>query len=287
VVINELLKIGVDELKDIEFAHPQLEARLILSKLLNKDKSYIYAYGDKEISNEIKDKYFEILKLRSQGHPFQYIVKEKEFMGLDFYVEEGVLIPRPDTEILVEYVIEYVKQRYNNKSIRGLELGIGSGAISLSVANYCSNAYIYGVDIEDAPIKVSNINKEKFNLSNVSFLKGDMFEALKGLNLENSFDVIMSNPPYIPSKEIEKLQIEVKTYEPRIALDGGEDGLKFYRIISSEAGNYLVEGGLLIYEIGYNQGLAVKEILLSNGYKDIQILKDLQGHDRVVLGLYH
>jgi release factor glutamine methyltransferase len=286
VVINELMEIGLEKLKRLDFANPQLELRLILSKLLNKDKSYVYAFGDKEVSEDIREKFMEIVKLRSQGYPFQYIMKEKEFMGLDFYIEDGVLIPRPDTEILVEYIIEYIQKNYRDVDIKVLDLGIGSGAISLSIANYCPNAFIYGVDIEDTPIKVSNINKERLNIANARFLKGNMFDAISKFNLEKSFHIIASNPPYIPSEEIEKLQIEVKTYEPRIALDGGDDGLRFYRLISSQAKDYIVDGGLLIFEIGFNQGESVKKILEKNNYNDVIVLKDLQGHDRVVLGYY-
>ncbi len=286
MVINELMEIGLEKLKRLDFANPQLELRLILSKLLNKDKSYVYAFGDKEVSEDIREKFMEIVKLRSQGYPFQYIMKEKEFMGLDFYIEDGVLIPRPDTEILVEYIIEYIQKNYRDVDIKVLDLGIGSGAISLSIANYCPNAFIYGVDIEDTPIKVSNINKERLNIANARFLKGNMFDAISKFNLEKSFHIIASNPPYIPSEEIEKLQIEVKTYEPRIALDGGDDGLRFYRLISSQAKDYIVDGGLLIFEIGFNQGESVKKILEKNNYNDVIVLKDLQGHDRVVLGYY-
>lgn len=282
MVINELLKLGVSMLEHKEYSNPQLESRLILSKLLDVDKSYLYAYGDKEVSKEIENKFRELLTKRSKGYPFQYIFNEKEFMGLDFYVEEGVLVPRPDTEILVEYVLDYINVNHSNENIKVLDLGSGSGAISLSIAKYAKNSYVYGVDIDDTPLKVCNINKERFNLTNVEFIKGNMFEPLK--DYKESFHIIASNPPYIPSLEINNLQTEVKEFEPKLALDGGEDGLIFYRRISLEAKDFLVDNGLLIYEIGYDQGKAVKEILEKQGFKDIMILKDLQGLDRVVLG---
>ncbi len=282
MVINELLKLGLEILKDKEFSNPQLESRIILAKLLDVDKSYIYAYGDKEVPKDIESKFLELISKRAQGFPFQYIINEKEFMGLTFYVEEGVLVPRPDTEILVEYVLDYIKKNYENKSIKVLDLGSGSGAISLSIAKYVPNSYVYGIDIDDIPLKVCNINKERFNLSNVEFLKGDMFAPI--YNMKNTFHIIASNPPYIPRKEIEKLQREVKDFEPRLALDGGEDGLDFYRRIISQAKEFLISDGLLIFEIGYDQGLAVKEIMEHNDFEDVKILKDLQGLDRVVLG---
>lgn len=263
-----------------------LDSILILSKLLKKDKSYIYVYGDEEVPDEIEVEFIQLMEKRRTGYPIQYILKEREFMGLEFYLEEGVLVPRPDTEILVEYIMGYIKKRYGKRNINVLDLGIGSGAISLSIANYCNNAYVHGVDISPIAIKVANINKEKFNLSNVKFYEGDLFSPMKGLNLEGKFHIIISNPPYIPKEEINKLQIEVRDFEPRIALDGGLDGLDFYRRITEESKKYLVDKGLLIYEIGYDQGRAVRDILIKEGFKDIEVLKDLQGWDRVIFGWF-
>lgn len=283
MVINELLKLGIVELKGREFANPQLESRLILAKLLNVDKSYIYTHGEIEVPKEIGYEFLELMKKRGEGYPFQYIFNEKEFMGLTFYIEEGVLIPRPDTEILVEYIIDYINEYYKDKKIYLLDMGIGSGAISLSIASFCSEIKVYGVDIGDIPIKIANINKERFKLTNVEFLQGNLFEPLEALNMEKSFHIIASNPPYIPRKEIDKLQVEIRSYEPRLALDGGIDGLDFYRKISAQAKEFFVNGGLLIYEIGYDQGQAVSEILRKEGYKDIKVLKDLNDLDRVVI----
>lgn len=286
MVINDLLELGITSLEDIEYCNPLFESRLLLAKILDVDKSYVYTYGDMEVSEDIKDRFIEKIKKRSTGYPMAYILKEKEFMGLDLYIEEGVLIPRPDTEILVEYVIDYIKNNYIEKKINVLDIGIGSGAISLSVGKYCPNTQVYGMDIGYRPIKVSNINKEKLSLSNVSFHQGDLFKAIENLNLEEKCEIIISNPPYIPKDHIKTLQKDVVDYEPLLALDGGLDGLDFYRKITVEAKKYLVKGGLLIYEIGYDQGSALENIMNQEGYKDIQVIKDLQGHDRVVLGLY-
>lgn len=280
--INKLLEFGVERLKDKEFSNPQLESRLILSKLLNVDISFLYAHGDEEISVYIAQEFKKTIDKRACGYPFQYLIKEKEFMGLDFHIEEGVLIPRPDTEVLVEYILDYIKINYNDENIKILDLGSGSGAISLSIAHYAPNSYVYGVDIGDVPLKVANINKERFKLTNVEFLKGDIFEPF--MNGNYKFHIIVSNPPYIPSLDIEKLQIEVKDYEPKLALDGGEDGLDFYRRIVKQAKDFLVKDGLLIFEIGYNQGSDVRLLLENDGFFNIEILKDLQGLDRVVLG---
>lgn len=281
MVINQLLKVGLEKLSGREFSNPQLEVRLILSKLLNVDKTYIYAFGDREVPEEVADEFLRLVDKRSSGYPFQYLIGEKEFMGLDFYLEEGVLVPRPDTEILVEYVLEHIKA-LKTDNIKVLDLGIGSGAISLSIAYSCPQVYVYGVDIDDIPIRVSNINKERFGLKNVELLKGDLFQPLKEMKI--SFHIIASNPPYIPKAVIETLQDEVKNFEPRLALDGGEDGLDFYREISQKAKDFLVDKGLLIFEIGHDQGEAVRKIMEKDGYYNIEVKKDLQGLDRIVVG---
>ena len=276
MVINDLIgKSKIDRLETI----------LILCKLLDVDKSYIYTYGDKEVEDYIADKFLELMEKRHSGYPIQYILGEREFMGLDFYLEEGVLVPRPDTEVLVEYIVEYVKKNYKEDNINVLDIGIGSGAIALSMAYYLKNTQVFGIDISDTAIKVANINKEKFKLSNVNFYKGDLFKALEGLNMESKFDIIVSNPPYIKRLDIEFLDIQVKDYEPRLALDGGIDGLDFYRRITKKSLEYLKDNSLLIYEIGYEQGKEVEDILKVWGFKDISILKDLGGNDRVVLGI--
>lgn len=276
VAINNLLK---------KSEAPILDSILILCKLLDVDKSYIYTYGEREVSEEIEDKFLQFVNKRAKGYPIQYILGEREFMGLNFYLEEGVLVPRPDTETLVEYIINYINTKYKDVEIKVLDLGIGSGAISLSIANYCKNSFVYGVDISDIPIKVANINKNNLKLPNVNFYKGDLFKAIGTLGLEKQFQIIVSNPPYISSEEIESLDITVKDFEPRIALDGGFDGLDFYKRITPESKRYLKDNGLLIYEIGYNQGKDVKDILIKEGFREVSILKDLQGLDRVVLGI--
>lgn len=283
MVVKDLLKIGIEILGDMEYGNPQLEVRLILGKLLGVDKSYLYAHDDLEIDRDLEKEFISLMEKRAEGYPISYLLREKEFMGLDFHVEEGVLIPRPDTEILVEYVIEYINRKYKDKNIRILELGIGSGAIGLSIAYYCKNVEIYATDISKKAIQVSNINKEKFRLENVRILEGDLFKPVE--DMKEGFDIILSNPPYIESEVIGGLQREVKDFEPMLALDGGEDGLVFYKEISKKAKEFLRSGGLLIYEIGYNQAEAVGNILDGENYRDIEIIKDLQGLDRVVLGI--
>lgn len=281
--INQLLKKGVDMIKGSQYGNPVLEATLLLEELLDVDRIYIYTHGEEEVSEDIVDKFLILMEKRSKGYPIQYIINKKEFMGLEFYVEDGVLIPRPDTEILVEYVLSYIDNVYGNKEINILDLGIGSGAIGLSIAHYKKKTNVYGVDISDIALKVANINKEKFNLKNVQLLKGNLFQAIN--NLGEKFHIITSNPPYIAKDTIGTLQEEVKSYEPIKALDGGEDGLDLYRRIIPESRKHLVEDGLLILEIGYDQREQIEKMMIDEGFEDIETLKDLQGLNRVVLGI--
>lgn len=280
--INQLLRIGVDKIKGRQYGNPVLEATLLLGKLLNVDKVYIYTHGKEEVSEDIVDKFMEMIEKRAKGYPIQYIINGKEFMGLDFYVEEGVLIPRPDTEILVEYLLRYIDDKYGNNRIEVLDIGIGSGAIGISIAYYRKNAIVYGVDTNDIPLKVANINKNRYNLDNVNIIKSNLFE---NIDKDKKFHIIASNPPYIPKKELDTLQTEVKDFEPIAALYGGEDGLDYYRKIIPESKRHLVKEGLLIFEIGFDQSIQVKNMMKDEGFKNIKILKDLQGLDRVVLGI--
>ncbi len=280
--INKLIKLGVDRIKGRPYGNPILEATLLLGKVLNVDKVYIYTHGDEEVPDFIAEKYLEMIDRRKEGYPVQYIINEKEFMGLDFYVEEGVLIPRPDTEILVEYVLDYIDRVHGNEDIDVLDIGVGSGAIGISIAYYRKNANVCGVDISDKALKVSNINKERFNLNNVTLIKSNLFE---NIDRNKKFHIIASNPPYIPKDDIEALLEEVRDYEPRTALEGGLDGLDFYRRIIPESKHHLHEKGLLIFEIGYNQNNNVRDMMEREGFINIETLKDLQGLDRVVLGI--
>lgn len=279
--INQLLKIGVDIIKDRDYGNPLLEATMVLEDLLKVDRIYIYTRGKDRLGKDIRDRFLELMNLRASGYPIQYILGRQDFMGLDFYIEEGVLIPRSDTEILVEYVLKYIDENHGKEKIKVLDLGFGSGAIALSLAYYKKHIKVYGIDNSDLAMKVASINKDRFNLDNVQLYKGDLFEDL---NMEGDFHIIISNPPYIPSEEIERLQTEVKAFEPRTALDGGRDGLDYYRQLVPGFKKYLRPQGLLIFEIGHDQGQAVKNLMLDGGLEDINILQDLQGLDRVVYG---
>ncbi|QSX05307.1 peptide chain release factor N(5)-glutamine methyltransferase [Sedimentibacter sp. zth1] len=279
--IEHLLKDGMNILEKRDYNNPFLDLQLILMKLLNKDKIYLLIHGDEIVENEIVDKFYKMVRRRNEGYPLQYMLNCQEFMGLDFYVEDGVLIPRPDTEILVEKVIEIVNSTdLNDRRINILDIGTGSGAISLSLAHYLQNACVTAIDISDIAIKVANINMKNLNIQNAEIIKGDLFGSL---NINKKFDIIVSNPPYIEKEEIDKLQVEVSKYEPRLALDGGHSGLIYYERIAELLEVYLDKKGKLFFEIGNNQAETVSKILKDkNIFKNIDVIKDLYKNDRVI-----
>lgn len=281
MVIRKLLEIGVDELKEVEYINPLKESIYILSKILDQDISFVYTNLDKWVDKEEEDNFLSLIKRRSLGEPISYIFSKKEFMGINFFVEKGVLIPRPETESLVEYIIEYIKMNFKEEKIDVLDIGIGSGAISLSLAKSCKNTQILGVDISKAALSVANKNLDSLKLANVEFRESDLFQNIK---TDEKFSIIVSNPPYIKTDIIKDLQRDVKDFEPSLALDGGNDGLDFYRNISKDAGLYLLDKGMLIYEIGYDQGESVRNIMEEQGFKEVKIIKDLNDLDRIVLG---
>lgn len=269
VTISSLLE---DYKKDL------VEPIMVLTKLLKVDKSYIYTHIDEKLSEDVVERFNLIMKKREKGHPIQYLLGEKEFMGLSFIVGEGVLVPRNDTEVLVEYLIDYIGE----SQVEVLDIGFGSGAIGLSLAHYCKGVKVTGVDISEKAIEIANRNIEKFGLRNVKLKKGNLFDSIE----KKDFHIIVSNPPYIPIHELEELEKQVREFEPLIALDGGEDGLDFYRTITKKSKQHLEKNGMLIYEVGYNQSEDVRDILLENNFSNIQILNDLQGYERVILGFY-
>ncbi len=216
--IKKALIEGRKYLKDLEYTDPIYETRRILSFLLNKDLSYLVAHDNELLDSTVEDRYFEILDKRKNGMPIQYILCEEDFYGRSFKVLKDVLIPRQDTEISVETLLKIIK---NNKINNMLEIGCGTGIVSISV-DLETKVDVTAVDISQKAIENTKINKEKIG-STITVLKSDLFS-----NIKNKFDIIYSNPPYIKSDEIEKLQVEVRKHEPRLALDGGEDGLHFY-----------------------------------------------------------
>lgn len=274
--IEEILKKEINNLKQNNIENSTLKAKILLANILNVKKEYLLIHSEEEIKQEDKIKYENCIKELIKGKPLQYITNKQEFMGLDFYVDENVLIPQPDTEILVEKAIEIAETTQKNKI---LDMCTGSGCIAISLAKKINNAQITAVDISNSALNVANKNAINNNVENkIKFINSDMFN-----NIEEKFDIIVSNPPYIETETISKLEIEVQN-EPHVALDGGIDGLKFYKIIANNAFEYLNENGYLLLEIGYNQQNSVTQLLQDIGkYTNIETIKDLGGNYRVVI----
>ena len=283
--VENILKKAVQKLQEGKIHTPQLDAEVILSNLLQVERIKLHIYPEMEISREICQKFWTKVEKRLKNMPVQYIVHNQEFMGLDFWVEEGVLIPRADTEILVEKILDIYNENYSPSSIRLMDIGVGSGAISVSLAKLIERSQVYAVDISPKALEVAFKNAKIHGIEDkIVFLKGSLFHPLQGKTLEKAFDIIVSNPPYIPKRVIETLDKEVRDYEPHGALDGGEDGLDFYKKIIEKAPVFLKEKGLLAFEIGYDQGKDISNIMGEKGFSSIEVIKDLAGHDRVVLG---
>lgn len=259
---------------------PRLDVELLLQKCLGDvDRIYIHMNLDKKLSDNQKEYFLSMIKDRLNGRPIAYIVGHREFMGLDFYVKEGVLIPRPDTETLVEEIIEICKDKYVNI----LDIGTGSGAITVSLAKYLPKSKLTSFDISDIPLEVGKINAINNGVDNkIEFIKSDLFSAIKEKDIK--FDVIVSNPPYIRKADMNTLHTQVKDYEPYNALEGGIDGLDFYKNITEQSHLYINKGGVLAYEVGHDQAQDVAMIMQNNGYTNIYTKKDIQGIDRVVIG---
>lgn len=280
VTIHEALSIAVKKL-ECKAKTPLLDSQVLLSKVLNKDRLYLIVNREKILTDKEYREYNEMIDKRALGVPVQYLTNNQEFMGLDMYVEEGVLIPRPDTEVLVEKVINSMD---NTKRYNIVDIGTGSGAITVTLAKYFINSTIYSIDISKKAINIGRKNADRHDVFfRIKFLEGSLFEPLDNINIKGKIDILVSNPPYIPSDDIEKLQIEVSKYEPRLALDGGEDGLDFYRKIIDKAPEYLRKDGFIAMEVGHDQAEKVVELMNKKRcYYNVEITRDLAGIERVV-----
>ena len=277
--IAEALKEGKQRLKAAGKEAYAFEAELLLEKAAGLNRTALFLRGEESLSEEVLAVYEGYLSEREQGRPTQYILGEWEFMGLPFHVGEGVLIPRGDTEVLVETILEK-QQSEPMKSI--LDIGTGSGCIPVSLGHYGKFEQIMAVDISPKALSYATKNAAE-NKINIDFYESDLFTNVPA-EWKGRLDAIVSNPPYIPKKDIEELMTEVKDFEPMNALDGGEDGLDFYRAIVEQGRDWLVDGGWLFFEIGYDQGEDLRKLLTEFGYTEIEIRKDLAGLDRVAMG---
>ena len=275
MTIKQTLAKGMIILKSNNIDSPKLKARLLLQYVLKKTRQYLIVYDNEEVGKKEQWEYFVNIDKLAKGVPLQHITHTQEFMKMDFYVDENVLIPRPDTEILVEEVINIAKRMDKPKI---LDLCTGSGAIAISIAKNVPNAEVYAIDISERALDIASKNAQRLE-AKVTFIKSDLFKNLKNMK----FDIIVSNPPYIKKEDIQYLSEDVKK-EPQIALDGGYDGLDFYRKISKQAIDYLKFGSFLCFEIGYDQKEEVTEIIEKlEHYKGTYCKKDLCGNDRIII----
>ena len=270
---TEAFLMGMQKLKEAQIGEAQLDARLLLEEVCGTDHNTLLCHGDREVSEAEEEQYRKALEQRAVHVPLQHLLGYQDFMGLRFQVNEYVLIPRQDTEILVEEAM-----RYLHDGMRILDLCTGSGCILLSLLHYSNDCEGTGVDISKEALQVAALNAELLGIR-ADFLKSDLYEKVTG-----KFDLLVSNPPYIERKVIPTLMEEVREYDPYIALDGGEDGLDFYRRIIGGAQDYLKRGGQILMEIGSGQAQAVSELLYEAGFKEIDVCKDFAGLDRVVSG---
>lgn len=279
--IKDTLFQAISILKENKIEDANMKARIILADLLGKNKEYLMIHEEEDIKEELNKIFLNKIERLKNHEPLQYIVNKQEFMGFELYVDENVLIPQPDTENLVEEIIllSDKKRKYIRDEIKILDLCTGSGAIAISLSKLINKSLIYASDISKEALRIAEENSMK-NYANVLFIESDLFEKISKLY---EFDIIVSNPPYIEKNVIKTLSEEVQK-EPVLALDGGEDGLDFYRKIAKEAKEYISNEGYLAFEIGYNQKMAVENILKDNGYQNVYSRKDLGGNDRIVVG---
>lgn len=282
-LLMEALTTGSQMLQNKGAESARLECEMLLSHILGWQRHELYLRKDWILTEEQIQAFTDMLQRRLDGEPIQYITGTREFMGLPFFVDKRVLIPRWETELLTEYVLGVLRKK--NQPAAVLDLGTGSGAIAVSLAVHFPRASITAVDIREDALQVARENAKRNGvLSCIDFYKGDLFSPLKPARYHEYFDAIVSNPPYIPTGEINGLMPEVREHEPASALDGGADGLFFYRRIADQAWRYLKEEGLIAVEIGYGQSSSVQELFLETGaYQGQEVHKDLAGIDRFLV----
>ncbi|MDR3349156.1 MAG: peptide chain release factor N(5)-glutamine methyltransferase [Acidaminococcales bacterium] len=276
--INELIDLTKRYFIGRSVENPRLDAEMLLCHILGKDRVYLYVHFDQPLEEAEIDAYRELVRRRAGGEPIAYITGRKSFMGMEFAVSPDVLIPRPETEFLAEAAIKYCR----GKKARFLDAGTGSGALAISVLRSCPDARAVALDISLAALGLAKKNAEKFSLAGrIEFINSDIGDFFDCADAEK-FDLIISNPPYVPSGEIAALSREVRK-EPLLALDGGRDGLRFYRLILGRGKRLLAAGGSIFLEIGSTQAAAVSDMAREAGFARCAVIKDYAGLDRTAL----
>jgi len=276
----EAMKWAEDKLNAHGRPDATIDAKLLLMYVLSWDQTKLLLERSRMLEEEKRQTYEALVDRRAEGVPVQHLTHEQEFMGFDFFVNEHVLIPRQDTEILIETICKWQKER---PIYSGIDIGTGSGCIGISLAKLLSELSMTLLDVSKEALKVAEYNVKMHELtSRIRLMESDVLSGYKG----NKVDLIVSNPPYIAMKDMEDLMTEVKDHEPHLALTDGGDGLFFYRKITEQAKAFLNNEGLLAYEIGYDQATAVKELMEKAGYSRVTVYQDLAGLDRVVIGKY-
>ena len=285
--VNDALRWAGRHLSINNIPDPAMDAEYLLAHVIGCQRKDLLIHPEKIISESEMNRFREFVERRRKREPVQYITGEVEFRGLIFRVNKDVLIPRPETELLVEEVINSVKEKSESKGGRDvtiLDLCTGSGCIAISIAKELPYCRVYAVDISEKALDKAIENAERFGVGDrVIFSQGDLYEAIEHMGLDGEIDIIVSNPPYVSEKDMEQLQPEIKDYEPAQSLYGGENGLDYYRRIIEDAACYLSNNGLLIMELGFGQADNVKDLLEQAGvFSNIEIKKDLAGIDRVI-----
>ena len=293
--LKELISIGAKQLRDAGVADAEIDAKELYCFMQNMDRTALMLRWQEVLQDNQCEAYFDLIERRASRVPLQHITGRQEFMGLPFEVNDKVLIPRQDTETMVEDALELLdkgtlrRQEYTGGLGKGtdvLDLCCGSGAIGISIAKLAKGAHVTCSDLSKEALEVAQRNARLNDCKSVKFTESDMFDAFCGRLGKKKFNLIISNPPYIPPSVIEGLEPEVRDHEPMMALDGGEDGLDFYRIIAQQAPEHLKKGGVLMMEIGFDQKEAVKSLLQETGrFEKVVGLTDLTGKDRIIVAI--
>lgn len=276
--LRQALNSGIEKLEAARVGSPRMNAEVLLMFILACDRAYLYAHPERELTAEEAARYDEALAERSRGRPSQYITGHQEFWGMDLIVSPAVLIPRPETEHVIETVLELVRETGPSAQLRIVDVGTGSGCIALALARELPHAEIHAVDISAAALEIARANASRLELAGrIAFYESDLLEALPP---EAALDFVVSNPPYVGEAEPEKVQREVRDFEPRVAVFAGENGLEAYERLIPQAHARLKPGGWLVVEIGYSIEGAVRALLA--GWSEVRVTRDLQGIARVV-----